>query len=317
MTRALARLVAAAVLGTAATAGLVLPAASPAAAALCGGSSGVNVVVDFTNNPDGGGVTSSCDSDGGGKVASHVFPHAGYPLTYASRQPGFVCRVRNAPSTDPCTVTSPVDAYWALFWSDGSDGRWHYSSTGVGSTKVPAGGSVAFVWQNGGTQDNPRVAPPRRAAAPAPQPAPTRTPTPRPSQPAPTSQAPAPAPSRAPSATTPAPGETAPGSPSAPAGTSGTSGKKGPTSSPSSPEASPSASGSSSPSASTSLVDPDGPTGTASAADAAQPTGDLPETTDDQADDQGGLPLWVIGLVLVGLAIAAGVVLALRRRSTP
>ena len=88
----LAGLVAAAL---AAAAGLVGVSAGPAAAALCSGS-GVNVVVDFGSL--GAGVQKGCDTRGANRSADKVFPAAGFPLTYAQREPGFVCRVKNTPT---------------------------------------------------------------------------------------------------------------------------------------------------------------------------------------------------------------------------
>ena len=125
--------------------GLVLQSQVPAVAAGCTGSTGVTVVVD--HHQLGGGVQQACDADGGGKAASTVFPDSGFPLTYVQRQPGFVCRVAGAPASDPCVNTPPASAYWSLWWSDGKSGTWTYSSTGVGSLKVPDGGYVAFSWQ--------------------------------------------------------------------------------------------------------------------------------------------------------------------------
>ena len=304
--RVLARLVAAALV--VAAAGLAVPGAAPAQAAMCGSSTGVNVVVDFTGNPDGGGATTSCDADGGGKAASHVFSHAGYALTYASREPGFVCRVSGAPQSAGCVNASPADAYWGLFWSDGTDGRWHYSSSGVGSTSVPAGGSLAFVWQDGGTQDNPPVAAPRRQSSPSP------TPTTQSSSPQAggggtgggtaggTQPGTSPKPSAIP--TTPAiepgpDGQTAPPVSASASASAAASAKPSPTA----------------PSSSSTAVDPDGPTGTASRTDAAEPSGDLPDVATLEDQEAEGLPLWVIGVVLLALAGLTGAVVLIRRRS--
>jgi hypothetical protein len=179
------RLAAAVALALTAATGLLGLATAPAIAAACSGK-GVNVVVDY--NGLGGGVQRGCDPGGGNETADRVFPDAGFPLSYAQRQPGFVCRVKGAPSSDPCVNASPANAYWGLYWSDGKSGRWTYSSSGVGSLKVPDGGFLAFSWQDGGPADPPG------AAAVNNQPAPTRPPKPAPSK-AP-SKAPSPAPTR-------------------------------------------------------------------------------------------------------------------------
>lgn len=161
MTRLVHRLLAATLLGVAAG-----PAAlsAPAHAAACTGGKGVTVVV---------GSSVGCDATGGGAAASN-FRDAGHQLTYASRAPGFVCRVDGAPASDPCVEASPVDAYWGLFWSDGKNGSWTYSSLGVTALKVPQGGSVAFVFQDSSSRTWPSVKPPVAAPAPAPTPPPSR-----------------------------------------------------------------------------------------------------------------------------------------------
>jgi hypothetical protein len=156
----------------AAAAGLVGLSSPPASAALCSGK-GVNVVVDF--NGLGGGVQKGCAPSGANKPGNQVFPAAGFGLTYARNQPGFVCRVKGSPSNDPCVNTSPANAYWGLYWSDGKSGTWKYSSTGVGSVKVASGGFLAFSWQNGGADDAPSATP--RNAQPAPTKAPTKSAT--------------------------------------------------------------------------------------------------------------------------------------------
>jgi hypothetical protein len=154
---------------------------APATAATCS-TAGISVVVDF--GALGGGVRTGCDASGN-RNAAKAFENTGHGLSYAQRQPGFVCRVDGVPASDPCVNTSPADAYWGLYWSDGRSG-WKYASTSAGSLTVPAGGSVAFSWQNGGG-DPPGIAPASPAPAthapvtraPAPTPArqPTRQPT--------------------------------------------------------------------------------------------------------------------------------------------
>lgn len=148
------------------------PVAGPADAAVCGSDTGVTVVVDF--HELGGGVQTVCDPDGGGKTASTLFPANGFPLDYVQRQPGFVCRVSGKPADDPCVNTPPADAYWGLFWSNGTDGQWAYASSGAGSQRIPDGGSVAFSWQGSSNRAYPGVAPPQHSS----QPSPTRSPSP-------------------------------------------------------------------------------------------------------------------------------------------
>ncbi|MCW2853069.1 MAG: hypothetical protein JWM84_2733 [Nocardioides sp.] len=166
----LGRLLAAvALVAAAAGAGAAVPvhAASPAAA--CSSARGVTVVVDF--NQLGGGSSAVCDADGGGKEASELFPDAGYQLSYASRMPGFVCRVRGVPTSDPCVNTSPGNAYWSLWWSDGKTGSWSYASLGADSLTIPDGGYVAFSWDQSDGTVSPSLDPAKHAAAPPPPPA--------------------------------------------------------------------------------------------------------------------------------------------------
>jgi hypothetical protein len=147
-----------------------------AQAATCGTAHGVTVVVDF--HQLGGGVQTACDPGGGGSHASTQLTDVGHVLTYAQRQPGFVCRVDGSPSSDPCINTSPADAYWSLWWSDGKSGQWSFSSLGAGSLSVPEGGYVALSWQGGTSRAVPRVTPkPHPTASASPTSSPTRAPS--------------------------------------------------------------------------------------------------------------------------------------------
>lgn len=139
--------------------GAGLAAVAPAHAAACERGSGVTVVVN-------GDVR--CDANGGGPAAAN-FRDVGHSLRPVSTQPGFVCQVNGSPASDPCINTPPSNAYWALWWSDGTSGSWNYSDSGVSGQTVPAGGWVAFVFQTSSGRTPPSVRP--VAAAPAPAPA--------------------------------------------------------------------------------------------------------------------------------------------------
>lgn len=172
--------------------GLAPAAALPAAgAATCTSAGGVSVVVDFREL--GGSAIAACAENGGGQSAAAIFESVGVKVDYAQRQPGFVCRVAGQPATSPCVNTSPADAYWGLWWADGTSGSWTYSSSGVGGLIVPAGGSVGWAWQ----QDRQSIGavPPGTAAPVAPAATPTPTPTPTPTS----------SPTSAPSPATPSP----------------------------------------------------------------------------------------------------------------
>ena len=140
-----------------AAAGLVAPGPAAAAGGYCAKGSGVTVVVD--NGPLGGGSSVGCDPNGANTAGSTVVPRAGYSLTYVQRQPGFVCKVAGAPASATCGNTPPADAYWGLFWSDGRSGTWSYSSVGIGSLEVPAGGFIGWRFQGSDARTDPGPAP--------------------------------------------------------------------------------------------------------------------------------------------------------------
>lgn len=293
----LVRVLAAAVLGTAAALPLTLGVAAPAGSATCADGGGVSVVVDFKGL--GGGVQSVCDADGGGQKASSLFSGNGFALTYAQRTPGFVCRVQGKPASDPCVNTSPANAYWGLWWSDGTTGKWTYASVGAGSLSVPAGGSVAFAWDGVDGQAAPGVAPPKQAAAPTPSPTPSHTPSSTPSPtPSPTpkpTEKPTPTPTDRPTpAVEPTPGGTLPtgSAPTPSASSTGT------------PSGTPSPSGSLSVGATSAAAGTDGTPDSATTSD--------PEA--GQPGDGGGIATWV-PLAVIAVLFGAAAVVVVRRRS--
>lgn len=150
-----------------------LAVAPGAAAAACAPGDGVTVVVDYARS-GGSGTAVSCVGDGGGQSASTLFGSAGHDLTRVSSQPGAVCKVDGYRTQDACQRMPPANAYWGLFWSDG-EGGWVYSQEGVDNLDVPAGGSVAWAWQNGGGYDYPGVAPTQQTE-PAEGPTPSQPP---------------------------------------------------------------------------------------------------------------------------------------------
>ncbi|GCD92315.1 hypothetical protein [Nocardioides sp. LS1] len=281
----------AAVLVTAATG--VIPAA-PAQAAACSTASGVTVVVDF--HELGGGVQQVCDAGGAGDDAATQFEDSGFALTRVQRQPGFVCRVNNAPSSDQesCVNTPPADAYWGLWWSDGTSGTWTYASQGVDSLTVPEGGYVALSWNGSSTKSPPGAAPTaHKTASPTPSPSPSHQPTQRPTQ-QPTHPA-----SQPPSTAGPASTATASSDASASAAASSTR------------SAAPGPKKHHRGHASTS------PSAIASASDTPEaspsPAGALP-SADAPTPDDGGLPAWVAPAAIAVLFAAAGATALVRRR---
>ena len=187
LTRALsAATVATVVLGTTA----VASAPAQAVAGRCAPGEGVTVVVDY--GPLRSGVDLFCDRDGGGKTAASIMTAAGIQWQYTTGQP-FMCRIEGYPTADEetCSNTPPANAYWGLFWSDGSPQTWSYASQGASSQRVPNGGSVGWRFQDGGDRDYPGAAPTARPK-PAPSPDPSPRPSPEPSQDTGTTAAPGP-----------------------------------------------------------------------------------------------------------------------------
>lgn len=159
---------AAVLVGTAAS----VSVGSPAQAAACATGTGVTVVVDY--HQLGGGTSTTCVPDGGGKYAAAVFGSAGVGMQYAQ---GFVCRVNGKPDDEPCTDAPPVNAYWSL-WRSSGNGSWSYAQRGVGSLKVSTGDWVAWSWNGSNGQVQPGVDPVGpKATAPRPTVRPTTTPT--------------------------------------------------------------------------------------------------------------------------------------------
>ncbi len=271
-------------LRTAAAVALLLGAAAvigpPAEATPCPGASGVTVVVEF--NGLGAGSAQACVSDGAGHTADRLLKEAGYGLDYVQRFPAFVCRIDGLPADDPCVNTPPADAYWGLWWSDGTTGKWVYSSLAAGSLSIPAGGYVAMVW-DGSTGDVRPSATPAVHPTPTPTPAPTPAPTPTPTKPA------SPTPTSEPATPTHAP--TATGRPT-----------KKP--SPSTPTKTRTPSEAATPTAT--------PTDRTSEAGGAleRPPGDPPTSSGD-----GGLPGWLPPVLVAALLVVAGAVAVVRRRT--
>lgn len=295
MLRRTLRLAAVALLATAAGA---VVTASPAAAAACDTADGVTVVVDF--HELGGGVQQVCDAGGAGSSAGAQFAESGFTLTRVQRQPGFVCRVNGAPSEDPCVNTPPADAYWGLWWSDGTSGSWSYASQGVDSLTVPEGGYVALSWNGSTTKSPPGAAPTAHAAEPTSSPNPTPPPTPAGGGSHPSSSPTGPGQA----------GQTgSPGSP-APSASSGESPSDGASATALRPGRKKHPG--STPSVTTSPGETDPSVPTASTSPAAAATSEATDPGD------GGLPGWVApaGIALL-FAAAAGTAAVRRRRAPP
>jgi uncharacterized membrane protein YgcG len=320
--------------------GVVLGLAPAAGAATCASSGGVSVVVDYREL--GGGVLTACATDGGGRSATAIVASVGVTLTYASRQPGFVCRVNGVPTSDPCVNASPADAYWGLWWADGSTPSWTYSSYASGSLTVPAGGSVGWSWQQdraGSGAVPPGVAPPVHEATstPSPSSSPTSNTSPTPSS----SSSPTATPSGG-GGSQPSGGATGSGGSSgggtSGGGGSGTSPQATPSASPSSPSESPLASESpgdsraksgskkgsddgtvadESPGDSTASDDPEAAESDSESPEDSTPSA-APGAGEPSADEPSRIPAAVTWSIvgLLATAIAGSAVVARRRRGS-
>lgn len=118
---------------------------------------GVSVLVDFGDLAADRGVDvrTGCDDEAEGERAAQSLADAGIELTYATRSPGFVCRVDGVPADDPCVNAAPADAYWSVWWAE-AGGDWVYASQGVATLRTPVDGHLALVWHRGAE----KVAPP-------------------------------------------------------------------------------------------------------------------------------------------------------------
>ncbi|HNJ77985.1 MAG TPA: hypothetical protein PKX56_01415 [Marmoricola sp.] len=263
---------------------------APAQAAVCQGSNGVTVVVDHTGVPGGSGrgIDTDCVSSNGSIPARSLFRSAGVSMVDTSRFPGLVCLVNSLPAPNPgCVMAPPADAFWGLYWSNGRDGNWIFSSIGVDGLRVPNGGSVAWVWQ-GGSRVNPRVKPPINGSADASQPGAGQS---------------APAVAKKPGATK----QVRPHRKSASTGPTGTPAPSG--------SASPSPS-QSTPPVTTTAEPEQGATQLASSTPTAE-ADTAPAVKDDLAgpkSEGSGLPTWIPVTLLVALSLAIGVAIAVRRR---
>lgn len=278
----------------------------PANAAACEGPGGVVVLVDFAEL--GGGLQAGCAQ--AGTSAAAAMSTSGFALDYATRSPGFVCRINGAPADDPCVQAAPADRYWSVWWADGRGGGWVYSSLGVGGLKVPDGGYVALAWHQGaGKAQAPAAVPTRRVAQPQTAKSETARPTASPKT-RPTKQ---PTPVETPSETAePTQTPTRTSSPAASpteAATVTENPKPEPTRAPKSEATVPTGAPNDADTAGADTAKAQQDDELPSAADISQG----PETVAPATATDGGLPTWVPVGVIVALIGAAGI-LTLRRR---
>lgn len=151
--------------GAALAAGLALavPAQAGPAAALgqCTTTRGTIVAVDF--GPWGGPVVRGCGvhADGRPDATGYDLLHDGGFTTAGEQRdgPAFVCRLGSGsfhggtqyptPSEDPCVVTPPASASWALWLAPPGASSWSHSSDGAMSDHPVAGGVELWTFGDG------------------------------------------------------------------------------------------------------------------------------------------------------------------------
>lgn len=143
-----ALVVAAAGVGVAGTAGLLILAASPAGAQPigdCSTTTGVIVVVDFAHW--GGTIERGCAATPTtGYDALHT---AGFTTAGDEHDgPAFICRIdtKPTPTQTSCVNTPPASAYWSYWHADTGQTTWSYSQLGAMTYKPPAGSVTAWVF---------------------------------------------------------------------------------------------------------------------------------------------------------------------------
>ncbi len=123
--------------------GTVTVATAPAAqAAVCRGTSGVSVIVDYGRA--GGGIERRC-APGDPTSGLTALSGAGLPYTFVPRQPGLVCTINDVP--DPCNG-APVTAYWS-YWHLRPNKTWEFSSVGAGGYNPARGSTEGWAFGNG------------------------------------------------------------------------------------------------------------------------------------------------------------------------
>lgn len=150
-----ARVAAVAAVATGATAATI----SEWAEGACADASGVTVAVDFQQL---GGRTALRCAPGPAADGFDALDRAGIVFRTAVRSPGFLCRIADLPTTDPCITAAPATAYWS-YWLAARGGPWCYSNLGAGNRQPPPGTVEGWSFSlstDGATAPPPRVAPP-------------------------------------------------------------------------------------------------------------------------------------------------------------
>lgn len=133
----------------------------------CTNNHDITVVVDFHELKDG--LLVRCAKGpvpGQNYTGFDALTEAGITFRTTVRHPGFVCRIQDLPSTDPCIDASPAHAYWS-YWLAPRGGTWCYSNWGAGNRIVPPGSVEGWSFSFNKTAS---TSPPPRYGAPDPLP---------------------------------------------------------------------------------------------------------------------------------------------------
>lgn len=146
------------------------PAPAPSPRASCSESTGVSVVVNFSDVLGASDIVACAPLTTGTETVADALAAVGVTtegtVKYGDQ---VVCRVNSLPAvdkeftvpghdpyTEPCTDMAPEYAYWALWVKSGS-GSWDYATEGVATQKVAPGDSIGLVFSTGGATPTPSV----------------------------------------------------------------------------------------------------------------------------------------------------------------
>ena len=159
---------AASVLALAVTVTGCTPAPAPSPTASCSPSTGVSVVVNFSDVLGATDISACAPLAKGTETVADALAAVGVTtegtVKYGDQ---VVCRVNSLPAADkPFTVSghdpyteackdmAPEFAYWALWIKSGS-GKWDYAAEGVSTQQVKPGDSIGLVFTTGGSTPTP------------------------------------------------------------------------------------------------------------------------------------------------------------------
>ena len=144
------------------------PAPAPSPSAACSPTSGVTVVVNFSDVLGESTITACAPLTSGSETVAAALASTGVTTEGTAKYGDqVVCRVNGLPSadepftvpghdpfTESCKDMAPEYAYWAL-WVKSASGKWDYAAEGVSTQKVKPGDSIGLVFTTGGATPTP------------------------------------------------------------------------------------------------------------------------------------------------------------------